>query len=54
VVDSKIFVSDKLNIIPFFIRHLKSIELIRTMYYSRKRKNALKKHYLQITSRYNG
>jgi len=50
---SKIFISDKLNIIPFFIKHLRSLELIRTMYYSKKRKKALKKHFLKITSKYN-
>ena len=50
---SKIFISDKLNIIPFFIKHLRSLELIRTMNYSRKRKKALKEHFLKITSKYN-
>lgn len=51
---SKVFKSEKINQIPFFIRHLRSFELIRTVYYSIMRKRALKKHYLKITSEYIG
>lgn len=50
---AKIFKYDKINIIPFFIRHLRSYELMRTMYVSRKRKKALKKHYQNINLKYN-
>ena len=50
---SKFFKSDIFNKIPFFIRHLRNLELIRVSYKSIIRKNKLKNHYLELNSRYN-
>lgn len=41
----KLFKSDKINKIPYFIQHLKSSELRRVVYKSIIRQRALKKHY---------
>jgi radical SAM superfamily enzyme YgiQ (UPF0313 family) len=49
---SKVFRTDKLNVIPFLIRHLRSVELMRTVYQSVIRKRELKNYYSKIDLEY--
>ncbi len=48
----KIFKTDKTNKIPLIIRHLASIELMKSAYKSMKRTRDIKEHYLKLSEKY--
>jgi len=50
----RIFISDKINRIPYILQHLRSPELVKTAYRSFRRKRAIKNHYSNLDKRFEG